>query len=36
MRSDFELLREYAENRSEPAFDLLVEKYLRLVYSTAL
>jgi DNA-directed RNA polymerase specialized sigma24 family protein len=36
MRSDIELLREYAEKRSEPAFDMLVEKYLRLVYSTAL
>jgi RNA polymerase sigma factor (sigma-70 family) len=36
MRSDLELLAEYAESRSEPAFDLLVEKYLRLVYSTAL
>ena len=36
MRSDSELLREYAESRSEPAFDLLVERYLRLVYSTAL
>ncbi len=36
MCSDLELLREYANSGSEPAFDKLVEKYLQLVYSTAL
>jgi len=36
MRSDFDLLREYVDSASESAFNMLVEKYLQLVYSTAL
>ena len=34
--SDFDLLRDYVEHRSEPSFAALVEKYVNLVYSTAL
>jgi RNA polymerase sigma factor (sigma-70 family) len=33
---DFELLREYAEQRSERAFTALVERHIHFVYSTAL
>src|SRR4051812_38515060 len=33
---DRELLADYAQNGSEPAFDALTERYLSLVYSTAL
>ena len=33
---DTTLLRDYALHRSEPAFQSLVERYLVLVYSTAL
>jgi RNA polymerase sigma factor (sigma-70 family) len=33
---DIELLRQYAEGNSESAFATLVEKYVNLVYSTAL
>ena len=34
--NDWELLREYAERKSERAFELLVNRYVDLVYSTAL
>jgi RNA polymerase sigma factor (sigma-70 family) len=33
---DFQLLRDYAENRSEQAFAELVQRHLNFVYSTAL
>src|SRR6185503_8155565 len=33
---DLQLLREYAETRSEPAFAELVKRHVNLVYSTAL
>ena len=33
---DIALLRQYAEGRAESAFATLVEKYVNLVYSTAL
>lgn len=36
MSDDAELLRRYAENRSEPAFAALVERHLGLVYAAAL
>ena len=36
MSDDAELLRRYAETRSEPAFTALVERHLGLVYSAAL
>jgi RNA polymerase sigma factor (sigma-70 family) len=36
MKSDSELLRQFAEERSEEAFNQLVNRYLNLVYSTAL
>jgi RNA polymerase sigma factor (sigma-70 family) len=36
MIEDFELLREYAEHRSQPAFTELVGRYVNLVYSAAL
>jgi RNA polymerase sigma-70 factor, ECF subfamily len=34
--ADFELLREFAERKSEQAFGLLVSRYSGLVYSIAL
>ena len=34
--NDWELLRDYAERKSERAFELLVNRYVDLVYSTAL
>ena len=36
MTEDLQLLREYAENRSEQAFAQLVTRHVNLVYSTAL
>jgi DNA-directed RNA polymerase specialized sigma24 family protein len=36
MRDDAELLREYATQRSDPAFAELVRRHLDLVYSVAL
>src|SRR4051812_40905954 len=36
MNDDRELLRRYAEDRSEPAFAELVQRHLRLVYHAAL
>ena len=36
MNSDLELLREYAERQSEPAFATLVSRHINLVYSAAL
>src|SRR3989442_5831323 len=33
--NDSELLRAYAKERSEAAFDVLVERYLNLVYASA-
>src|ERR1044071_3566406 len=33
---DIELLRQYQEENSETAFNALVERYINLVYSTAL
>ena len=36
MNDDVELVREFATNRSEPAFAALVERHLGLVYSAAL
>ena len=34
--NDWELLQAYAERRSERAFEVLVKRYLDLVYSSAL
>src|SRR5881394_1821496 len=34
-RDDFQLLREYADHASEPAFRELVARYIDLVYSSA-
>ncbi|HUC84743.1 MAG TPA: DUF6263 family protein [Candidatus Acidoferrales bacterium] len=36
MNDDLALLRDYARNRSEPAFATLVERHIGLVYSSAL
>ena len=36
MRTDAELIQEYAETKRESAFQELVERHLNLVYSTAL
>lgn len=36
MRTDVELLRDYAENNSEAAFGELVQRQVKLVYSIAL
>jgi RNA polymerase sigma factor (sigma-70 family) len=36
MSDDIRLLREYAENNSEPAFSALVSRHINLVYSVAL
>ena len=36
MGHDMELVREYAANRSESAFETLVARYVNLVYSAAL
>ena len=36
MKSDLELLRDYAQNKSEESFAALVSHYLNLVYSAAL
>ena len=36
MSDDAELLRRYADTRSEPAFAALVERHLGLVYAAAL
>jgi RNA polymerase sigma factor (sigma-70 family) len=33
---DWELLREYSTNRSESAFNILVQRYINLVYSAAI
>jgi DNA-directed RNA polymerase specialized sigma24 family protein len=36
MTDDMELVREYADRRSETAFETLVARYVNLVYSSAL
>jgi RNA polymerase sigma factor (sigma-70 family) len=36
MKDDLELLREYAEHQSEPAFATLVSRHINLVYSAAM